>query len=918
MTERSLMIRHAATGRYFAVGMDFPSARVFDVATGSLAAVVEVPPRSRTSLAVVSLTALALGEINEPHAAEEQRKAMDVVGMSGACHAAVGLSNGTVLLHNVPKDELLQHLAVSDTQQAITAAAFCGRHLFCVAGNRSLCVVDCLRGERVGSHLRVQQDAGAIAVMRCREDDAEKGAPDVGCKFLIFVSGPTNAVYTLRLGNEAAQNTVATMERLVSFSSQASRSDFAWMGGTTQHPIVVTASAQEGVVRVWDAYPSVSGQTTSSRCRRSLLCGQRILGISVYDPTTMNSSANGYRNGVGGSEAFVAATNFTGAVLVWNLGSALLTPVADPVPTPPTLRIVSKEISARLLFGAFIQGAAGEHPSLLVLRGRFAVPHFESVDLREAAQRASIVSSTTPATSSLAEEGAVYELPTGPNSERAGRIDAVHADMEVLDHAWATHCLQQQRQQRLAARAIYTPSEGFLSPVSFHAASVKDIPQNKLTLEQRLKNLSLSSAAPSQQQQQQQEHSHALGLATVPLYQALHASDASAVMELLTVASRSAEDIRATVMGLQLPYCLELMQIIAQRVRGATSRSPLFVWIDAIVHYRGVEMYQAQQLFKQQRQQEEEKKKSASLSIYSNGVNDSLLPTSTTAVTSKAKPSPPKEFVAPLLHQYRNMTALYDPLAAMYGRLSIFKSVRPSEKGVFVNSDAGIIFPTMFTEIRCAGGEYRTMRVRSKRDPHAKKNKKRSAVALLRKARRLAAAEEAGAAAEAKGTSEDNVEEDYDDEIDMDALDQMRLGDDTDGEEEEEEGESDADKGPGKRARGEQTEMIAEAERGSSYGIESSTRSSEVEFDTASDDDVHSAATENDDDEEDDDEESSSSISSGVATADMFDDEEYEDDDDDDGDDNDGMGDDMAELLEVEGEDKEREGRRHKRVRTEH
>ncbi|ESL11004.1 hypothetical protein TRSC58_01255 [Trypanosoma rangeli SC58] len=903
MAERSLMIRHALAGRYFAVGMDFPSARVFDVATGSLAAVVEVPPRSRTSLAVVSLTALALGTIAAPQSAEgeAEEKAINVVGVAGVCYAAVGLSNGTMLLQNVARDEVAQHLAVSDTQQAITAAVFCGHYVFCVATNRSLCVIDCLRGESVASHLRVQHDVGAIAVMEDVAQDTPHGPHAKGPVFLVFVSGPTNAVYTLRLSSSGlAQNTGATMERMVCFASQASRSDFAWMGGTRKHPVVVTASAQEGVVRVWDASPTVSSQTTSARCRRSLLCGQRIVDVSVHGPATPHDGTDSHRNSVDSGEAFVVATTLTGAVLVWNLGNTLLTPLADPVPTPPTLRIVSKEISARLLFGAFMQSEAGTLPPLLVLRGRFAMPRFEVVDLREATRKASTTSSTAAAVSVLVEDGAVYEMPTGSQAGRGGEIDAVHADMEVIDRAWATHCRQQQQQQRLAARATYTPSEGFVAPVSFHAKSVKDIPQKSLTLEQRLKQMSLASTTSSQQQQQQQ---HALGLATVPLYQALHACDASAVMELLTVASRSAADIRATVMGLQLPYCLQLLQILAQRVRGANSRSPLFDWIDAIVQYRGVEMYQAQQLFKQQQTE----KQSAPLGSSNNGVDGTPPPaTASEAATPKAKPSPPKDFVAPLLHQYRNMTALYDPLAAMYGRLSIFKSVRPSERGAFTNSDTGIIFPAMFTEIRCAGGEYRVLRVRSKRDPNSSKNKKRGAMALLRKAQRLAAVEEEEAAAANKmhaGASDDADEED----LDMDALSQMNLNEDT---------SDDAEAAPGRRARQKQAEMIAEVDRGSSYGIDASTRSSEAEFDTASDDDVHSAADGDSDDEEDDDS-SSSSSSSGVSDTDMLDadddDEEYGDDEDEA---EDGMGEDMAELLQAQGEEEQLEERRHKRVRT--
>lgn len=884
------MIRCAVAERYFAVGMDFPSARVFDVATGALAAVVEVPPRSRASLAVVSLKSLALGIVKEQQSLKKKKRTSVVDGL-GACYAAVGLSNGTLLLKNVGKDEPVQHLALSETHQEITAMAFCGRYVFCLASNRSLYVVDCLRGECVASHLRVQHDAGAIAVLENVDAHGVNNNCDTAVSvFRVFVSGPTNAVYTLCLGAEAAEKSAVTLERLISFASQASRSDFAWMGGTMRRPVVVTANAQEGVVRVWDACPNVDVQTTSSRCRRTLLCGQRVVNISVHDTTSAgNNSAD---------EVFVVATTFTGAVLVWNLGHSLLTSTAEPMPMPPTFHILSKETSGRLLFGAFVRGSSSNDPSLLVLRGRFALPQFEIVGVREAQSKATKTSPmiATAAATAMGEDVAVYTMSTTRRVADDRATDALHADMEVLDHAWAAHSRQQQRKRHvLAARAMQTPSEGFVPAVSFHAKSVKDIPQKSLTLEQRLKQLSISS---SQQKHEEnvtaaKEQQHVLGLATVPLYQALHANDASAVMELLAVASRSADDIRATVMGLQLPYCLQLLQLLAQRVRGGNSRSVLFEWIDAIIHYRGVEMYQVQQEFRQQKEKTAEERRN-------NGAVGDLSATSaspSSSSSSAATPSAPKDFVAPLLHQYRNMVALYDSVAAMYGRISIFKSVRPSKQGAFENSHAGVIFPKMFAEVRCAGGNYRTIKVHTKRDPRQQKSKKDGALALLREARRVAAAEGAD---DVNAGGVDGDEED--DELDMDALDKMRLSDDDD----------DA------QADGEGVEMIADDDRGSSYGVESSAATDEAEFSPASDDDDDSLAAGEEDEEDDD---TSSGSSDGVDdTLDEDDDEEFGDDfddiDEEEDDDDDGMGDDMAELLRAQGEEEQLELRRHKRAKA--
>nr|CCC48695.1 conserved hypothetical protein [Trypanosoma vivax Y486] len=971
MTERFLLIRHAQVERYFAIGMDFPSARVFDVATGALVTVVSVPQRSRTSLATVSLTSLALGMCNEhvPKQRQQNRKEdnqqMDDHAIR-TCFTAVGLSDGTVLLHNVAKDVLVGHIPVSDTRQPVTAMAFCGKYLFCLLMNSFVQVVDCMAVERVAKNFRVQPNAGAIAVVE------EQGATSAICQeagdgsplesvFRIFVSGSTNAVYTLKIGRSATQeNDVAchrvasaSLERVVSFASQASRSEMAWMGGTQQCPVALTANAQEGVVRVWDASASCSSSAAVSRCRRSLMCGQRIVNICVREAvdcvdtnltesTVEARTTSGLGSKISSSEALVVVTTLTGSILVWVLGTTLLPAVAEPIPQPPTFQLVSQEEAGRLLFAALLG-----RTSLLLLRGKFAVPRFDVVDVCSIPENVrvrprSMKSSLAWATTALGTAGdvALCVLPMKGKPGGRGEDTVTHAELEVLDHAWATHGRQQRRRILLASRAVNTSTEGFVTPTLPHAKSVKDLPLKNLTLEQRLKQLSISSTAelfPQQQKHQQ----HALGLATVPLYQALHANDTSAVMELLTVASRSASDIRATVLGLQLPYCLQLLQILSQRVRGASSRSPLFQWIDAIIHYRGVEMHQVQRQYRRQGTLLKPGEPSRNKAEGDNKGSE---------VPCLGHHSPPKDFVAPILHQYTNMIALYDKIATMYGRISIFQSVRPSEQGVFTNSDNGIVFPSMFTEIRCAGGVYRSLRVRSRKDSRVPRRGRSArgedgdeALALIRKARKIATRH----AAEAGG---DGDEDDVGagDDLDIGALDNMVLsgssGSDEDnlgsnmddGEEEELEG--------GKRTRAskrirveKEMEMLAESERGSSFGVESQDADADTdEFGSSSDvsEDFEKPAdsTEIDDEEEEEEEEEDNGAGDDACAigddqhGDFPSSEDYENeynsaDDGDNEEEDDGIAPDLKRLPELRGgaeddDEGNREVRRHRRVKT--
>ncbi|CAM39394.2 conserved hypothetical protein [Leishmania braziliensis MHOM/BR/75/M2904] len=991
MTEKSLLLKCDFAGRYFIVGTDFPTARIFDTTTSSLAAVVELPLRSRTfSLAALTLTSLAIRQAEEAAVPATSRNGSALAGHRSEAlliskvatyYAAVGLSDGTVILHDVHRDAQLAHVQVSETRQPIISLQICGGYAFCLAANHILYVAH-IQNAAAGPclRLRVQPDASSIAVTTIitptdtaagRTTSTAESATVAYRVFRVFVSGPTNALYEMRalantisssscsggMAGSATANTAdvpqVNMTKLLAFPSQGTSAEFAWVsnvvpsalsasGGSSDALVslpAITASAQDGVVRVWDVQytpPSSSAAasllttgldsaTASStagvtRCRRTLLCGQRILNVSVL-PDTANGSHKC---------SYIMVTTLTGSVLLWSLGDALLPPVVEPVPLKPDVVLVSAVAAGRLLFGA-LRPASGapSHAAtpgsplrsleVTLLRGRFALPMFETRNIGDAVDQASSaaaaappepVATTDPATGAkpkakaakvnssnarhtalatlalgvagtIASAVTVVELPL--NSAHASLLasqrdaeyvlqhttDAATSTFVVLDTVWAAH------QQQVAARASQYMTDAFKAPQLYHAKSIQDLPVKQYTLEQRLQQVAREEAAASLRRRQlgtdnvaaaegANDHDdaleqrqggtvkvgrsvvsqHALGLATVPLYQALHANDTSAVMDLLSMSARSAKGMRATVLSLQLPYCLQLLHVISERLglcskavekvtpalqagagdsaestigsatagqdshttgnlggstaadavaqsadtnkgsgsgaalRGGVAafsiRSSLLEWIDAIVHYRGSELLTVQRDWDARE---------------------------ASGQTSEATPpmaaSPPRDFLAPILHHYESLCSQYDKLAVLYGRLSIFKSVRPSQKNDFTNIprkslasnvemgrpvpdvngglasrsgsskrrlhligrssviDDDIVFPVMFKESRSRSG-LRVVRVRSKLEIEKKRRQRENKGLALQKRARVLAQEQLRSTKAAHSILDDN------------------------------------------------------------------------------------------------------------------------------------------------------------------
>ncbi|CBZ35016.1 hypothetical protein, conserved [Leishmania donovani] len=1027
MTEKSLLLKCDFAGRYFMVGTDFPAARIFDTTTSSLAAVVELPLRRRTvSLAALTLTSVAIRQAEENEAPASSGKGSSLAGNRSEAlldnkvatyYAAVGLSDGTVILHDVRRDVQLAHVQVSETQQPIISLQMCGGYAFCLAANRILYVLH-VQNSTSGPCLRlcVQPDASSIAVTTLTAmDTAAVTAPRTASSatnsnrvFRVLVSGPTNALYEMRalannsscsgaMAGSATANTAVAPQvhatKLLAFPSQGTSAEFAWVssvapsalpaggGGVSDTPVslpAITASAQDGVVRVWDvrytpppssaaASPlttdldsvAASSSAMVARCRRTLLCGQRILNVSVL-PDTINGSRKGN---------YIMVTTLTGSVLLWSLGDALLPPVVEPVPLKPDVVLVSAVAAGRLLFGALrpasgapSHAAPSDSPlrslEMTLLRGRFALPLFETKNVGDAVEEASSAGAAAPP-ESAATTGAAVGARTKARAAKANAanarrtalatlalgvagtnasvatvvelpLNAAHASLlahqrdaeyllqhttdaatsafVVMDTVWAAH------RQQVAAKASQYMTDAFKAPQLYHAKSIQDLPVKQYTLEQRLQQVAREEAAAALRRRQLATGSavaaegasdaddaleqrqggdtkagrsvmshHALGLATVPLYQALHANDTSAVMDLLSMSARSAEGMRATVLSLQLPYCLQLLHVISERLglcskavekvtpasqsgagdgaesttacataeqdghavgtvsgsatadaaaqsadaygsrgsgaalRGGVAafsiRSSLLEWIDAIVHYRGSELLAVQRDW--------DAREAAGRA---------------SETTPPMVASPPKDFLAPILHHYESLCSQYDKLAVLYGRLSIFKSVRPSRKNEFLNIprkslssnvemgrpvpavngglatssdsskrrlhltgrssvvDDDILFPVMFKESRSRSGP-RVVRVRSKLEIEKKRRQRESKGVALQKRARALAREQLRSTKAAHSILDDNsgmkrggldvVDQimmaemaGKDGEMDLDALEAMDLADD--------------------------------------------------------------------------------------------------------------------------------------------
>lgn len=987
MTENLLLLRSAATSRYFILGTDFPCARVFDASTSSLVGVLRSERLGVGLLTTETLTAVAIGpdegeQVNERILSSQLDKGETMEVQIPNHYAVAGFSNGTVIIHNVEHNLAVEEVLVSPTQQAVLSMSICNDFLWCLTADNKVSVVPLHpsqhssdRGEEELFRFSSNADGSCITVVKRENTFSSSESQKREEVFDVLVAGASTSLYTVTVHRRTSDSTFASsgrqrtgaqkdgcffhVEKGVSFASQGSSVSFAWMSrysdpkrmssdSTNDHPSsssssssgdaygsrrigrpAVTGSPQDTTIRIWDVQSAeeqlqAGVQTTENlaalhaRCRRTLVCGQRIAHISVLE---------------GPTHSFVAATTFTGAVLMWVFTGGLLSSVPETLPLFPDMVwyspvLVGKLLMCQLLPFSLRETESSKEPlggsagldartravsslSALLLRGSFALPHFDRVRASQllppssipgsggvAAERtrlsllASLAIAPSSASSSSAREWILREVPLSTrfqealelrdvalesSGKRIGSGGGEAAAFETLDVLWSKH----RAMTVVAIKASGTPTEAFRIATPYKAPSMTELPVQKMTLEQRLREMvkrressaySSSTSVDGTQDHPYMEEgdsrrltgaevgalssaarmgSGSSGLASVPLYQALHANDVSAVMELLSVTSSSSEAVRATVMSLQLPYCLQLLSVLSERLgicsRSAkaetekqsasavmvggglsvvSSRSPLLQWIDAIIQYRGMEMHDAQITYdamqKKQLRQKEGKKKQTGEDHPSERHADLATETPLDADIMTKMISPPKAFIAPILHEYRRMTNLYDSLATLHGRMGVFLGVRPSEKHQFYNRsrkmlssnmDIGredafyrkgllshdIVFPATFAEVasRKKGGNY-VVKVKSKAALRRARDKKRTTdSALFREAEKRAT--KALRSSKKDGLLDEDDDNDLMDEVignrmaenggelNFEELEEMGLDDEEDEEQEEEE-----------------------------------------------------------------------------------------------------------------------------------
>lgn len=1146
MTEKLLLIRSAATSRYFILGTDFPCARVFDSSTSSLIGVLKPERLGVGLLSTETLTSVAVGPGKEEegglkNCVSTQHKEEKGRVLLQDHYAVAGFSNGTILVHHVEANTVVAEVLVSPTQQPVQCMAVCGEFVWCLTADHKVSVVELQppqgkgRPQSVGPpeemvRFRFSCHADVSSLTVIQRSGQERSGADLPTEassaslaqgmervFEVLVSGTSTTLYVVSVHRNAASMVAASaarrhavgslegvyvfrVEESVSFASQGSTVSFSWLSQYPPHAgsslsvnhsestyhsrshrhrdssttnfgrAAITASPQDTTIRIWDVQPSDEPLLTDlrttenvaalqARCRRTLVCGQRIAHVSVREGQTY---------------CFVAATTFTGAVLVWAFRGGFLPPLPEPLPISPDMIWYSPVPVAKLLMCELLpstslssgwteelqekkdakdKSQALESLSALLLRGSFALPHFDRVRVhqlpspstdhgtnRVAAERtylsilASLAIAPTGGSTLSFREWNLREVPLSTSFREALELQQTllsnsalgggeAAAFEALDRLWS----KQRMLSVVSTKASMTPTEAFPIATPYRAASMTALPIKKMTLEQRLRELAKLHAVDGSHDTRIASRGTAsddpmeddllpdartgsvgnegigvsasafsmgsLGMASVPLYQALHANDVSAVMELLSVASRSAEGVRATVMSLQLPYCLQLLTILSERLgicsrntsaggdtktsntvvvggglSAISSRAPLLQWIDAIIQYRGMEIHDAQIAYDaiQQLKQEQGKR-----TVNEDGAevgerlgNHEVENTADTAAMMKMMASPPKAFIAPILHEYRRMTSMYDTLATLHGRMGVFLGVRPSEKNRFYNRsrkmlssniDSGredtflqkgllsqdIIFPATFAEVasRKKSGNY-VVKVKSKAATKQERYKKRTSdIALLREAEKRAAEALRNERKEKSLLDDEDNDDLMDDiiqdrmaenggELDLDELEGMNVDDEEDEDEEgdgendgndQEEEEEDSDnrshKRLHKRSRKEnaktplEEEMLADQpseDEAAEVGLHSD--SAAEEFSEGSDEDEDSNSTSFSSEDEDEDVDSLSSMDVGADNSD-------DDDDDDDEEEDDGIGEDMTELLKASGGDSSSKGEE-KRIRV--
>lgn len=658
----SLLVKTSlsADGRFYATGADGPFARIFDVNTNSVVAhvdLLDIVHRGRMSAlpnvldhnhsthdkqaAVASLRSVKLTAVKVSSAAAAQAgKARD---HSHVC--VCGFTNGTVVGLRIEDNQVLYHSAASDLQHTVVAisipedATHGAKYVVVLLSDATIAILDLATGVRIVDRIPIPAGTqGLFAAFKPGTPDALDillcGTSSVKCT--IHVPSHTSGVrMDLQSTFGGSGGAAAIISEQASALSRATV--YCWIGGTASNDVAVTCAASEGTIRVW----SIAAK--GGRCVRVLPCNGRVVALSVD------------------AAGSIAATTITGAILLWRFPSGFVGPAAETAPRPPHLcltstvkttsrgkknRGISYVQTNKVLQCVLCTPQAGAATIATVVRGKFAVPRFDGTPLpplfakglADAAPALSAGTDVAPDRTLYlkgsqdfgAQSTADVNLPSNVTSnplETGYTGDSSDEDEEEKPTAgWAA--------LKAEAHRSYTASMGeFAAPNIYHAANIKALPTgDSKEARQFVKAMQAGDELPS----------HNEGIAVVPLYQALHANDRSLVLEIITAVSRAEKDMIAVARALELPYALQLLHILSERLVGLQRIDhPFHLWVKCLLVERGAEM----------------------LEVEASGKSEAG--------------SLPSVFVAPLLASYQSMLSLRERLAVCWGRLSSIKAVRP-------------------------------------------------------------------------------------------------------------------------------------------------------------------------------------------------------------------------------------------------
>jgi hypothetical protein len=663
MTERALLVRHATTtdGRFAAVGIEHASVRVFESSTGTL--VAECAVRGHRELLLAST---ALGY---------------VASQASVPFVALGTKCGRVIIHDCAKDATVANLALHDASTPIVGLAFHGTLLVALSATGRVTVIRAASGSLVSSKLRSVGRASALAVAPT-EDDASN------MTLAVASSGPCG-VFKLSTSGASAE---AALDEVCTFAGHVSAPDFCRVVG--EGTACITATFGDGAIRLWDARPSqVARGAADDRCRAHMPCDHRLVAVEVFErsvPANDGTGSNVLR-------ADIMATTVTGEVLHFRISPQKLAKAATAASAPirPIGRMASMAPNGRVLLAKPLPAIAAaanaaEDVTMLAIRGRWGTPSFDHIAaelIKDAAKRTAKAATSTAAKAPSATTKLPFRdeaLATAPsehivlNQKKLKRAPMV-AGATVVDASAASHVD--------AAIPLAKTIEDL--PVSAGGGKVLSLAAAEEQMQKAMAGDDAVDAVKDDDADDEaaldaavKEDAAALGAeggsgVVVMLHQALHAKDAALVTELVMLAARSHADMVATVRGLRIAYLAQLMKIMAARVATAGATSPLHGWVHVVLRERGPEIRRC-------------------IAVADSGE------ASTEAAVGRAF----RVVLAPILAQYRRLTALRDSISVMHGRSSVFLSTRSANgKTGFRNNfvEPSNVYATMPTRMSAVG-----------------------------------------------------------------------------------------------------------------------------------------------------------------------------------------------------------------------